>query len=515
MNKYIAAIDIGTSGCKSILIDEAGKVISSVIAEYPLYSPRPGWNEQEPEDWWQGVHTSLKEAIAKSGVSKEEIAVVSLSGQMHGLVALDQDDKVIRRAYLWNDQRCAKQCAGVLEKLGGIDGLLKYTNNNLLPGYQGGKFLWLREEEPENYARMVKALLPKDYIRFKLTGDFVTEVSDASGTGLFDVKKRDWSYDLLNKLDIAAELLPHCVESDIITGTVSAEAAQLCGLKEGTPVAGGGGDSVIQTTSMGLIKEGILGLTVGTAGIVAMGFTQYMENTGGKLQFFCNNAEGLYHVMGVMLAGGGSYQWYRNTLCEYEVEKARAEGVDTYTYIDGAAALSPAGSKRLIYLPYLSGERAPISDPNLRASFIGLTQTHEKGDIDRSVMEGVTYGMKQIAQQIQRLKATGMSKIILSGGGSYSPLWRQIISDVFQLPVSTVSGAKEGGAYGACLVGGVSVGIWKDLDEACAILVEETHDEPNTANKAIYEEMYGIYDDMVPALKAQFDRLAVYTPESD
>jgi xylulokinase len=508
MGKFIAAIDIGTSGCKAILIDENGKVISSVIAEYPLYSPRPGWNEQEPEDWWQGVHTSLKEAVGKSGVAKKDIAVVSLSGQMHGLVALDKNNKVIRRAYLWNDQRCARQCADVIAKLGGVAGLLKYTNNNLLPGYQGGKFLWLREEEPGNYDKMVKALLPKDYIRFRLTGDYATEVSDASGTGLFDVKKRDWSYELLNLLDISSDLLPPCVESDVVTGTVSAEAAELCGLLEGTPVAGGGGDSVIQTTGMGLIKEGILGLTVGTAGIVAMGFAQYMNNKGGTLQFFCNNAPGLYHVMGVMLAGGGSYQWYRNTLCRYETEKAKAEGLDPYHYIDEAAALSPAGSKRLIYLPYLSGERAPVSDPNLRACFIGLTQTHEKGDLDRSVMEGVTYGMKQIAQQIQTLKATGMSSIIVSGGGSYSPLWRQIISDIFQLPVSTVSGAKEGGAYGACLVGGVSVGIWKDIEEACSVLIEETHDEPNTGNKATYEELYGIYDDMVPVLKPQFDRLA-------
>jgi xylulokinase len=508
MGNYIAAIDIGTSGCKSIIIDVSGKVISSVIAEYPLYSPRPGWNEQEPEDWWKGVYTSLREAVEKSGVARGDIAVVSLSGQMHGLVALDKDDKVIRRAYLWNDQRCARQCDEVLEKLGGVDGLLKYTNNNLLPGYQGGKILWLRDEEPENYARMTKALLPKDYIRFRLTGDYATEVSDASGTGLFDVRARAWSYDLLELLGIDRSLLPDCVESDVVTGTVSAAAAELCGLAPGTPVAGGGGDSVIQTTSMGLIKEGILGLTVGTAGIVAMGFAEYMENSGGRLQFFCNNAPGLYHVMGVMLAGGGSYQWYRNTLCKYEVEKARAEGLDTYHYIDAAAAASPAGSKRLIWLPYLSGERAPFADPNLRASFIGLTQTHEKGDIDRSVMEGVTYGMKQIAERIQTLKATGMSSIIVSGGGSYSQLWRQIISDVFQLPVSTVSGAKEGGAYGACLVGGVSVGIWKDIAEACGVLVEETHDEPNPENRAIYEEMYGIYDDMVPALKAQFDRLA-------
>jgi xylulokinase len=508
MKRYIAAMDIGTSGCKSILIDEFGKVVSSAMEEYPLYSPRPGWNEQDPEDWWRGAHNSLRKAVSKSGVSAEEIAAVSLSGQMHGLVAMDKDGEVIRRAFLWNDQRCAKQCGDVLEMLGGVEGLLRYTNNNLLTGYQGGKILWLRDEEPSNYEKMAVALLPKDYIRFKLTGDYVTEVSDASGTGFFDVRKREWSYSLLDKLGIPRSLFPRCVESDVITGEVSAEAAEMCGLKKGTPVVGGGGDSVIQTTGMGLIKEGVLGLTIGTAGIVAMGFSQYMDNSGGSLQFFCNNSRELYHVMGVMLAGGGSYQWYRNNLCRPEMDEARAGALDPYVVMEREAAVSPPGAKRLIYLPYLSGERSPYSDPNLRACFIGLTQTHVKGDMTRAIMESVTYGMRQIGQKIQDLKPFEMSRVIVSGGGSNSPLWRQIISDVFQLPVVTVSGAREGGAYGACLVGGVGVGIWKDIHEACGVFLEETHDEPKAENKGIYEEMFGIYNDTVPALKPIFDRLA-------
>ncbi|MDR3164368.1 MAG: xylulokinase [Synergistaceae bacterium] len=508
MKKYIAAMDIGTSGCKSIIIDEAGTVVASAAEEYPLYSPRPGWNEQDPDDWWRGAHTSLRAAVVKSGVSADQITVVGLSGQMHGLVAMDNSRRVIRRAFLWNDQRCAKQCAGVIDMFGGVDGILQYTNNNLLAGYQGGKILWLRENEPENYEKMAAALLPKDYVRFKLTGDYATEVSDASGTGFFDVKKRDWAYGLLEKLQIQASLFPRCVESDVITGTVSGEAAELCGLKKGTPVAGGGGDSVIQTTGMGLIEEGILGITVGTAGIVAMGFSQYMYNSGGKLQFFCNNAGDLYHVMGVMLAGGGSYQWHRNNLCRWETEEAKRADLDTYHFIDEAASLSPPGAKRLIYLPYLSGERSPYSDPNLRACFIGLTQTHTKGDMSRAIMESVTYGMRQISMAIQDLKQIGMSHIIVSGGGSYSPLWRQIISDIFQLPVITVSGAKDGGAFGACLVGGVAGGIWGSLREACGVLSEETRNDPNASNREIYDEMFSIYNDVVPALKPIFDRLA-------
>lgn len=508
MKQYVAAMDIGTSGCKSIIVDEDGVVVSSVIEEYPLYSPKPGWNEQEPMDWWVGAYTSLHKAIDKSGVAPSDIKSLSFSGQMHGLVAMDKDGNVIRRAFLWNDQRCAKQCQDVLNDLGGFEELRRYTNNNLLPGYQGGKLLWLREVEPENYEKMVKAILPKDYLRYKLTGEYCTDVSDASGTGLFDVKNRAYSWELLDRLHLSRDLFPPVVESSEVTGEVTKEAAELTGLVPGTPVVGGGGDSVIQTTGMGLIREGILGLTLGTGGIVAMGMSQYLENHDSTLQFFCNNQKDLYHVMGVMLACGGSYQWYRNTLCGDEMMQAKEKGVDPYDLLNIGAENSRPGANGLIYLPYLSGERAPYTDPNLRGSFIGLTQSHKKGDITRSLMEGIGYGMKQIGAAILQLKPLNLDRIIVSGGGSRSNLWRQILSDIFQLPVYTVSGAKEGGAYGACLVGGVGAGIWKDLDEACRTMKEVTENVPNPANKDIYEEMYGIYCDMVPALKKQFDRIA-------
>lgn len=508
IKQYIAAMDIGTSGCKSIIVDEEGTVVSSVIEEYPLYSPRPGWNEQDPEDWWRGAYTSLHKAVVKSKVNPADIKILSFSGQMHGLVAMDKKGRVIRRAFLWNDQRCAKQCRDVLKDLGGFEKLRCYTNNNMLPGYQGGKILWLREEEPENFEKMAKAILPKDYLRYRLTGEYYTDVSDASGTGLFDVKNRRYSQELLDRLGLSRELFPPVVESDEITGKITEEAAELTGLLPGTFVAGGGGDSVIQTTGMGLIEEGILGLTLGTGGIVAMGMSEYLENHDETLQFFCNNARGLYHVMGVMLACGGSYQWYRNTLCRDEMAKAESMGKDAYDLLNQGALESRPGSKGLIYLPYLSGERAPYTDPNLRGSFIGLTQSHNKGDITRSVMEGIGYGMKQIAGAIEGLKPMKMDRIIVSGGGSRSNLWRQILSDIFQLPVYTVSGAKEGGAYGACLAGGVAVGIWKDLAEACAVMQVMTENLPNAGNREVYEEMYQIYCDMVPALTGQFDRLA-------
>jgi len=512
MKQYVAAMDIGTSGCKSIIVDETGAVVSSAAEEYPLYSPKPGWNEQDPSDWWRGACVSMKRAVEQSGIAPGLIKAVSLSGQMHGLVAMDKDRNVIRRAFLWNDQRSAGHCTELVNSLGGVDSLLKYTNNNMLPGYQGGKILWLRDVEPENYARMVKALLPKDYIRCMLSGgDYVTDVSDASGTGFFDVKARQWSYKLLDRLNLPRDIFPEAVESDVITGEVCTAAAELTGLKKGTPIAGGGGDSVIQTTGMGLIREGVLGITLGTGGIIAMGMSEYLDNPGGAMQFFCNNQKDLYHVMGVILAGGGSYQWYRNNLCRDEMARAKEMNVDPYVLLDEDATASSPGANRLIYLPYLSGERCPYADPNLRACFIGLTQSHCKGDMTRSVMEGVSYGSRQISEAILRLKPVEMDRIIVSGGGSRSNTWRQILSDVFQLPVYTVSGAREGGAYGACMAGGVATGIWRNLDEICSLMKIETENGPNPANKEIYDEMYGIYNDMVPALKSQFDRLAKNT----
>ena len=499
---------MGTSGCKAIILDENATVLAAVTEEYPLYSPKPSWNEQDPADWWLGACDSLKKAIHNAGVCSKDIGVVSLSGQMHGLVPLDEDANVIRRAYLWNDSRCDKQCNEIIQQLGGLDKLLSYTNNNLLPGYQGGKIVWLREEEPENYARMTKALLPKDYIRYKLTGEYATEVSDASGTGFFDVKNRRWSTELLGKLNIPLDLFPKVVESDQITGEVTPQAADLTGLAAGIPVVGGGGDAVIQTTGMGLIHDGILGLILGTAGIVAMGMSKYQDNEGGTLQFFCNNASNLYHVMGVQLAGGGSYQWYKNNLCKEEVRLAKEQGIDPYELMNKAAAAVPAGSRRVLYLPYLSGERCPYSDPNLRAAFIGLSQGYTKDEMTRSVMEGVTYGLKQISDAILSIAPISMSHIIVSGGGSASQVWLQIISDIFQLPVKTLDGGGEGGAFGAGLVGGVGVGIWKDLAEACSNIKMKTACEPNKGNKAIYDEMFGIYNDMYKTLKPIYDRLA-------
>lgn len=509
--RYLVGIDIGTSGCKAILIDERGDVLARSIADYPLYTPRPGWAEQDPEDWWKATVKTVGRILQESRVSSDSLAGVGLSGQMHGMVALDGENRIIRPAILWNDQRTAKQCQEIVEAVGGEERLMSYTNNLMLPGYTGGKILWLRENEPERYERTRLVLNPKDYIRFRLTGEAATEVSDASGTGLFDVRNRRWNYELLSILGIPNSLLPACYESDQVTGRVRRRASEETGLPEGLPVVGGGGDAVVQTTGMGVIREGTLGVTIGTAGIVAMGLEKFRSNPGGRLQIFCNNSADTWHVMGVTLSAGGAYQWYKNTLCESERVRAAQEGRDVYELLDEDVLSSPPGSKNLVFLPYLSGERCPYPDPSARGAFIGLNLLHNKKDMTRAVMEGVTYSLYDVFELIRNLdRDMTIAAIAASGGGSRSAVWRQMLADVFQLPVRTVSGSSEGGAYGAALVAGVGCGVWGSIDDAVRVLRVETETAPNPALRDVYERLYGTYKGLYPALHRSFGELAAY-----
>jgi len=508
--EYIIGTDIGTSGCKSILVDNHGNMVSSATQEYPLYTPHAGWAEQDPLDWWKATLSTLAQIVKNNPEAMHLIKGIGLSGQMHGLVALDKNYQIIRPAFLWNDQRTAKQCQEIFDAVGGEKELLKYTNNSMLPGYTGGKILWLKEEEPYNYEKAAIFLNPKDYIRYKLTGQIATEVSDASGTGLFDVKNRKWNDDLLNILNIPKELLPVCYESPVISGYITKEVSQKTGLPEGIAVPGGGGDAVIQTTGTGLIGEGILGITLGTAGIISMGLNSFQFNSSGRLQIFCNNAPDTWNIMGVTLAAGGSYQWFKNVLGKYEIEQSKASGKDVYAIMDEAVSgNSEAGSKNLIFLPYLSGERCPYADPNARSAFIGLTLRHNHEDMARSVMEGVTFSARQVYELITemdpRLK---VSEVRVSGGGSGSILWRQIVADIFQLPVKTVSGSKEGGAYGAVMVAGTGCGVWPSLVKASNVLKIETESLPHSVNKNIYDNLFGAYKALYPALKNTFDNLS-------
>ena len=497
--KYLIGLDVGTSGAKCIMIDETGRVVASSTQEYPLSTPRPGWAEQNPEDWWQGVVRGLRAILEKAKVNPGDILGLSYSGQMHGLVALDENNEVIRPAILWCDQRTQKQCDWITEKAGGLEKLLGYTNNRMLTGYTGGKILWLRDEEPENFARMKVFVCPKDYIRYRMTGEIMIDVSDASGTGFFDTRNRVWSEELIEIAGLDKSIFPKAVESTTLAGYVTCDVAQLTGLPEGLPCYAGGGDAVIQAVGSGLVKSGVLGVVIGTSGNVTMGLDHYEDNPNGDLQMFCGNEPGLWTDFGCTLSAGGSYRWYRDTLCEGAVKEAAETGKNVYDLMGQYAESSVPGANGVIFTPYLSGERCPYPDPNARGSFYGMSLTTTRGDMTRAVMEGVTYSLCQLVDIFGKM--TTNEKVYTSGGGAFSPLWRQMQADVFNLPVYTMSAASEGGAYGAVLVAGVGAGLWKNLNEAVQVIHPETECHPDPKNQPGYRKSYEIYKKLYPALK--------------
>lgn len=499
--RILIGLDVGTSGAKCIAVNEDGVVVASSTQEYPLSTPKPGWAEQNPVDWFDGCVRGLKAILPK--VNRDDIVGLSFSGQMHGLVALDANSEVIRPSILWCDQRTQKQCDWITEKAGGLSGLLTYTNNRMLTGYTGGKILWLRDEEPANFARMKVFVCPKDYIRFRLTGEIGIDVSDASGTGFFNTQTRSWSDGLIALAGLDRAIFPEAHESTELAGHVTKEAAELTGLPEGLNVYYGGGDAVIQTTGAGLVKPGILGVVIGTSGNVSMGLDSYSANPNGDLQMFCNNEPGLWHAFGCPLTSGGAYRWYRDELCQHNIAQAKAAGENVYNLMGAEAEQSKPGANGVIFTPYLTGERCPYPDPNARGSFYGLSLGTTRADITRSVMEGVTYSLKQVIDLMA--KFTKCEKVYTSGGGSVSPLWRQMQADIFDLPVYTMSAASEGGAYGAIMVAGVGAGVWKNLGEAVSIVKVETETLPIRENQKAYMDSFEIYSRIYPALKSVYD----------
>lgn len=505
--RYVLGIDVGTSGTKTILVDGDRRVVASKTIEYPMETPRPGWTQQDPALWWDATVKTIRIVLERSGVAAGDIAGVGFSGQMHGMVALDADNRVVRPAILWNDQRTQSQCDEMVAACGGLEGLVKLTNNRMLTGYTGGKILWMKQNEPENFAKTRAVICPKDYIRFMLTGVVATDVADASGTGLFNVRERCWSDEAIEKVGLPRSLFQRAYESYEVAGHVTAEAAKRTGLPEGLPVTAGGGDAVIQTTGTGLVRQGILGVVIGTSGVVAMGLDGFKENPKGELQVFCNNAKHLWHAMGVTLAAGGSYRWFRDELCQDLVKQAAQSGCDVYDLMSQEAAGVQPGCGGLLFLPYLSGERCPYPDPAARGVFFGLGLEHGHAAMNRAVMEGVTFSLRQVAERIFAMDPDMKpEKIILSGGGAKSEVWRQMAADIFGLPVVTISGSGEGGAYGAALVAGVGLGLWKDLVEAAGNPVEETRNLPDPNTQAIYEKVYRLYDALYPSLKPCFDQ---------
>ncbi|MCS7301786.1 MAG: xylulokinase [Fimbriimonadales bacterium] len=487
---YLLGVDVGTSGVKALLIDAQGAVVASASESYPLYTPQPLWAEQDPNDWWNATCKAIRRVLTQAGVAAEQVRGVGLSGQMHGSVFLDERGESIRPALLWCDQRTAAECAWITERVGEQQ-VLQTTLNPVLTGFQAGKIIWLRRHEPENYARVQQVLLPKDFIRYRLTGEFATEVSDASGTALFDVPRRDWAYDMLDTLELPRAWFPKVSESPEITGRVSALAAQAAGLAEGTPVVGGAGDQAAGAVGVGVVQSGRASVSVGTSGVVFAHLNAPQVDPHYRTHTFCHAVPGAWHVMGVMLMAGGALQWYRETFApetDYDALLQEAES-------------APAGAEDLLFAPYLSGERTPYPDPDARGAFVGLTIAHKRAHCTRAVLEGVACGLRD-SLEILRAMGIPLHELRLTGGGARSSLWRQILANVFGQPVYTLR-AEEGPAYGVALLAGVGVGVWQSVPDACAATVQlasETLPEPVLVQT--YEAVYARYRQLYPALKA-------------
>ncbi|MFR8405072.1 MAG: xylulokinase, partial [Monoglobus pectinilyticus] len=385
--RYVIGVDIGTSGTKTVLFDEKGNAVSSFLVEYPLYQPKIGWAEQDPEDWWNATYTSINSVIKQSGVNPADIKGIGLSGQMHGLVMLDKDGNVLRKSIIWCDQRTTAEADELTEKVG-KERLVEITGNPALTGFTAAKILWVQKNEPELYAKTAKILLPKDYIRYKLTGEYATEVSDASGMQLMDIKNRCWSDEVLEKLNIDKNLLGKMYESCEVTGKVHQEAAKLTGLNEGTIVVGGAGDQAAGAVGNGIVKTGIVSSTIGTSGVVFAHMDNIQIDKEGRVHTLCHAVPGKWHVMGVTQGAGLSLKWYRDNFCHAEMDAADGMGVDPYYLMDKQAEKIAPGCEGLIYLPYLMGERSPHNDPNAKGVFFGLSAKHTKYDMLRAVMEG-------------------------------------------------------------------------------------------------------------------------------
>ncbi len=490
-------IDVSTTATKALLIDTGGKVIAVASSGYAFVTPHPLWSEQDPQLWWNGTQESIREVIHKSGIAPESIRGVGLTGQMHGLVLLDKNGKILRPAILWNDQRTQAQCDEIHERMG-REKFISISGNVALTGFTAPKILWVAENEPAVYAQVRHILLPKDYIRYCLTGKYGMDKADGSGTVLFDLKQRSWSPEILDALQIDPNWLPPTFEGPEFTGTISTSAAEATGLKAGTPVAAGGGDQAAQAVGVGAVEPGIVGLTVGTSGVFFATTPSALIEPDGRLHAFCHAVPGAWHFMGVMLSAAGSLQWYRDTL---------APGLGFDELLKEAIEI-PAGSEGLQFLPYLSGERTPHPDPHARGAFIGLTIRHKRAHMTRAVLEGVSYGLKDIFSLIRTSGLKGITQVRASGGGTKSPLWRQILASTLDSEMVTVN-TTEGAAFGAALLAGVGAGAWPDVLTACRQTIQITGQTvPIPKEAEAYRQSYAVYRELYPALKSLFPKMA-------
>jgi xylulokinase len=492
--EYVLGLDISTTGAKALLVG-GGQIVATHTTAQTVSSPFPLWSEQSPEEWWAGMRASIQAVLAESGAAPEEIKAIGVTGQMHGLVMLDANGKVLRPAMLWNDQRTQAQCDEITAAVGEAE-LIRITGSRALTGFTAPKILWVRENEPDVYAQCAHILLPKDYIRFCLTGAHVIDVSDASGTTLLDVGTRKWSETVCAALDIPMAWLPVVMEGTDISGSVHPEAAAETGLAVGTPVVAGGGDQATAAIGMGLAAPGLVSVTVGTSGVVFAPLDSYVYEPNGSIHAFCHAVPGLWHWMGVMLSAAGALQWYRDTL---------APDVPFETLVNEAAH-APAGSDGLLFLPYLTGERTPHPDPLARGAFVGLTPRHTRAHMTRAVMEGVAFGLND-SFTLMREGGVPMPDIArVAGGGTRSPLWRQIIADVLGVPVEAAP-TTEGSAFGAAILAMVGAGWYVSVADACTDWIKQGAITEPGPERAAYETQYETYRALYPALKDIFHRL--------
>ncbi len=497
---YLLGIDVGTGGTRALVLDESGTVIASATADHaPFASPQTGWAEQDPDDWWRACRHAVPAALEAAGLAGSDIAAIGLTGQMHGATLLDASGTVVRPALIWCDQRTQADCDGLTELIGAAR-LIELTSNPALTGFTLPKLLWVRRTETDAWARVCHVLLPKDYIRYRLTGRMATDVADASGTLLFDVARRRWSGEMLAATGLSASLLPEAFEGPQVTGALTAAGAAAVGLLPGTPVVAGGGDQAAGAIGMGIVRSGAVSATIGTSGVVFAATDRPALDPRGRVHTFCHAVPGRWHVMGVTQAAGLSLRWFRDRF-----GSIGSDPRDPYERLTDEAMAVPPGADGVLWAPYLMGERTPHLDADARAALVGLAASHSRGHVIRAILEGVAFSL-QDSFTILREMQVPVQAIRLGGGGARSPLWRQIQADVYGQAVQTVA-AEEGAAYGAGLLAGVGVGVWPDVDTACDRVVRVTSEVAPGEGRAVLQRQYRAYQALYPALKAVRDAL--------
>ncbi len=496
--RYVLGIDLGTSGTKTVLFDETGKKMASSTVEYDLIQPQNGWAEQDPDLWWDAAVKTINDVLSQSGVNSADIKGLGISGQMHGLVMVDKDGKVLRNAILWCDGRTSEECKEITELIG-RERLIEITANPALTGFTAGKVLWVRKNEPHLYEKCYKILLPKDYVRYKLTGHYGQEASDASGTNLYDVKKRCWSTEILNKLNISQDLMPECKESVDVAGTVTDQAAEITGLSNATLVCYGAGDNASAAVGTSVVSEGNAFTTIGTSGVIFAHSDKPQIDKDGRVHTFCSAVPGGYTVMSCTLSAGMSLKWFRDNLCSFEGEN--------YKEIDKKVEAIKIGADRLIFLPYLMGERSPILDEKARGVFFGLSGIHTKYHLARAIMEGVSYSQRHCLDVIEEM-GIYPKQMYACGGGAKSDIWRQMMADMYNTEV-TINESEEGPALGVAILALVATGIYSDIPTACkAIIRPKATQKPIADNTEKYKSFYSIYKQLYGNLKDSFASLS-------